>query len=130
MATMKKGPRIFDDLAKLASGAASTFAGFKEEVETIVRQQLERLLAEMNVTSREEFEAVRDMSAKARGQQESLERRVAQLEAKLGIKPPAKKPAAKKPAAKKPAARKPAARKPVAKNPAAKKPAPRKKTGK
>ncbi len=109
---MSKGPRIFDDMAKLASGAASTFAGFRGEVEALVRQQMERLLAEMDVTPREEFEAARDMAAKARSEQEKLEKRVAALEAKLGLK----KPAAKKPAAKKPVKKKPAKKKPARKS--------------
>ena len=87
MPAMNKGPGIFEDIAKLAGSAASTLAGFRDEVETLVRQQLERLLAEMKVTPREEFEAVRDMAAKARAEQEKLEKRVAALEAELGVKP-------------------------------------------
>lgn len=93
---MSKKPRIFEDIAKLADSAAATFAGFRDEVEALVRQQLERLLAEMKVTPREEFEAVRDMAAKARAEQEKLEKRVAELEAKLGVKSSAHKTTAKK----------------------------------
>lgn len=78
--------RLFDDLARVASGALSTFAGVKDEVESLVRQQLERLLADSDLVSREEFEAVKAMAAKARAEQEGLTREVAELEARLADK--------------------------------------------
>jgi BMFP domain-containing protein YqiC len=78
--------RIFDDLAKVMTDAAGLAQGARREVDTLVRSQLERLLAGMDVVTREEFEAVREMAALARTQNEKLEARVAALEAKLADK--------------------------------------------
>lgn len=80
---MQTNNRLFDDLAKVASGAASTLVGIKQEVDAVVRQRLEKLAAELDLVPREEFEAMRAMALAARDAQESLERRVAALEARL-----------------------------------------------
>lgn len=74
--------RIFDDLGKLVSDAAGMAQGVRREAETVVKTQIERLLASMNVVTREEFEAVRDMAAAAREENESLKARIAALETK------------------------------------------------
>ncbi|MDX9861794.1 MAG: accessory factor UbiK family protein [Rhodospirillales bacterium] len=99
---MQTSNRILDDLARVANGAVSTLTGIREELEAMIRHQLERLLADRDTVPREEFEAVKAMAAKARSQQEKLEKRVADLEAKWSGKPPAKaaKPRRSKPAAK------------------------------
>lgn len=75
--------RIFDDMAKLMTDAAGVAQGMRREAETAVKTQAERLLASMDVVSREEFEAVRDMAATARDENEALKQRLAALEAKL-----------------------------------------------
>ena len=75
--------RIFDDFANLMTNAAGVANGVKREAETAVRSQVERILAGMNVVTREEFEAVRDMAALAREENEELRRRLASLEARL-----------------------------------------------
>ena len=75
--------RFFDDVARVASGAMGALSGVRGEVEARLRDQLERVLAGMDLVSREEFEAVKAMSAKARDEQESLRRRLAALEARL-----------------------------------------------
>jgi BMFP domain-containing protein YqiC len=79
--------RLFDDLAKVVTDAAGLAQGARREVDTLVRSQLERLLSGMDVVAREEFEAVRDMAALARDQNEKLEARIAALEAKLASRP-------------------------------------------
>jgi BMFP domain-containing protein YqiC len=76
--------RLFDDLSRLITDAAGVAEGARREVETVVKAQFERLLAGMDVVSREEFEAVKDMAAKARDENEALAARLAALEAKLG----------------------------------------------
>jgi len=76
--------RLFDDLSRLITDAAGLAEGARREVETIVRAQFERLLAGMDVVTREEFEAVKEMAAKARGENEALAARIAALEVKLG----------------------------------------------
>jgi len=85
---MQTRSRVFDDLAKVAGGAVSALSGIKAEVEVLVRQQIERLLVEVDMVPRDEFDAVKEMAAKARGEQEKLEHRVRDLEARLGVKAP------------------------------------------
>ena len=68
---MQTRSRLFEDLARVASGAVSTANSMREEVEELIQQRLERMLNRMNVAPREEFDAVRDMAAKARAEQES-----------------------------------------------------------
>jgi len=85
---MQSQNRFFDDMARVASGAFGALAGVRGEIEARLRDQLERLLAGMDLVSREEFEAVKGMAAKAREEQESLLRRVEMLEARLAQAPP------------------------------------------
>jgi BMFP domain-containing protein YqiC len=80
---MQSENRFFDDLARVASGAFGAIAGLRTEVETLVRQRFERLLADMDLVQREEFEAVKAMAARARTEQEDLAIRVADLETRL-----------------------------------------------
>jgi BMFP domain-containing protein YqiC len=79
---MQSQNRFFDDLARVAAGAMGTLSGVKGEVESRLREQLERVLAGMDLVSRDEFEAVKAMAAKARAEQEDLARRVAELESR------------------------------------------------
>jgi hypothetical protein len=80
---MQSQNRFFDDLARVAAGAVGTLSGVKSEVASRLREQLERVLAGMDLVSREEFEAVKAMAAKARAEQEDLGKRVADLESRL-----------------------------------------------
>jgi BMFP domain-containing protein YqiC len=80
---MQSQSRFFDDLARLASGAAGALSGVRGEIEARARDQLERVLAGMDLVGREEFEAARAMAAKAREEQEKLLRRVEELETRL-----------------------------------------------
>ncbi len=84
---MQSDNRFFDDAAKLAGGAIGTLAGLRREIEALARQQVERLLARMDLVTRDEFEAVKEMAAKARAEQEDLTDRLAALEAKAAAKP-------------------------------------------
>lgn len=80
---MQSQNRFLDDLARVAAGALGTLSGVKTEVETRLREQLEKVLAGMDLVSRDEFDAVKAMAAKARSEQEDLANRVAELESKL-----------------------------------------------
>jgi len=80
---MQTNNRFFDDLARVAAGAIGGLAGVRQEVEGRLRDQLERLLAGMDLVTREEFEAVKAMAAQARTEQEILAARLAKLEQKL-----------------------------------------------
>jgi BMFP domain-containing protein YqiC len=84
---MQSQNRFFDDLARVAAGAAGAFTGVRDELQSRLRDQLERALAGMDLVTREEFEAVKAMAAKARAEQEDLARRLAALEARLGAAP-------------------------------------------
>ena len=78
------GGRIFEDFSRLMTDASGLAQGVRREIETVVRGQVERLLAAMDVVSRDEFEAVKRMAALARDENERLERRILALEAAHG----------------------------------------------
>ena len=80
--TQTRGP-LFDELAQLLSDAASLAQGVRREGEVALKSQMERLLAAMNVVTRDEFEAAREMAVLAREENEKLKERLALLEAKL-----------------------------------------------
>jgi BMFP domain-containing protein YqiC len=80
--------RIFDDFSRLMSDAAGMAQGVRREAESLMKAQVERLLATMDVVSREEFEATKAMAIKARDENERLEKRILALEAHLGITAP------------------------------------------
>lgn len=80
---MQSQNRIFDDIARVAAGAVGAVSGVRDEIEARLRDQLERVLAGMDLVSREEFEAVKAMAAKAREEQEVLLRRIDLLESRL-----------------------------------------------
>lgn len=80
---MQTENRILDDMARVASGALSGFTGLRQEIEARMREQVERLLRDMDLVTREEFEAVKAVAATARAEQERLAARVAKLEITL-----------------------------------------------
>lgn len=82
--------RFLDELAKLMTDAAGAAQGMRRDFETLMRSQGERILRDMDVVQREEFEAVKEMAAKAREENEQLAARVASLEAEVAaLKRPA-----------------------------------------
>ncbi|HTT78962.1 MAG TPA: accessory factor UbiK family protein [Stellaceae bacterium] len=89
---MQSQNRFFNDMARVASGAMGAVSGVRGEIEARVRDQLERVLAGMDLVSREEFEAVKAMAARAREEEEALLRRVEALEARLAALEDAARP--------------------------------------
>ncbi|NKB48091.1 MAG: accessory factor UbiK family protein [Alphaproteobacteria bacterium] len=77
---MQTRNRLLDDIARVANGAAGVATGMRDEVETLVQQRVERVLSRLNLVTREEFEAVKAMAAKARSEQEAMEKRLKDLE--------------------------------------------------
>ena len=75
--------RLLDDLARVAASAAGVVSGVKDEVEARIRQRLEDVLGGLDLVTRDEFEAVREMAAAARAENESLAARIAALEQSL-----------------------------------------------
>ena len=81
--------RLIDEFARLVTDAAGVAHGVRREANTVMKTQAERLLSTMNVVTREEFEAVREMAAMARDENDLLKARIARLEARLdGTLPP------------------------------------------
>ena len=76
--------RVFDEMARLMNDAAGVAQGVRREFDTLFRSQAERILRELDVVPREEFDAVKEMAALAREENEALKARIAALEAKLG----------------------------------------------
>ena len=74
--------RFFDEMARLMNDAAGDAQGVRREFDTLLRTQAERILRELDMVKREEFEAVKDMARLAREENEALKARVAALEAK------------------------------------------------
>jgi BMFP domain-containing protein YqiC len=76
--------RFFDEVARLMNDAAGVAQGVRREFDTLFRTQAERILSDLDVVKREEFEAVKEMARLAREENEALKARIAALEAKLG----------------------------------------------
>jgi BMFP domain-containing protein YqiC len=91
---MQTDNRMADDLAKVAASAAGVIAGVKDEVEGRLRQVFERMLDDMELVNRDEFEAVKAMAAQARAENERLTARITALESAGAVTPkPRKRPA-------------------------------------
>lgn len=81
---MNQGPnRVFDEFAKLMTDAAGAAQGLRREVETAFRAQAERFLADMDLVKRDEFDAVKEMAANARAENEALKKRLDALEGQI-----------------------------------------------
>ena len=80
---MQTDNRLLDDLSRVATGAFSALAGVREDIESRMREQFEKILAHMDVVSREEFDAVQTMAARARAEQEALAEKLVALESRL-----------------------------------------------
>lgn len=79
---------FLDGMARILTDAAGAAKSLRDEIDTFVRQRLERLVADMDFVPREEFEAVKAMAVKARAENERLEARIAALESKSASQSP------------------------------------------
>ena len=75
--------RFLDELGKLITDAAGAADGERKDIESVVRAQAERVLRDLDVVQREDFEAVKAMAQKAREENEVLKERIAALEAAI-----------------------------------------------
>ncbi len=75
---------MISDFVKLMNSAAGTFAGMTREARESARERVKEAMGGLDFVSREEFDAVKEMAAKARDENEKLSERLAALEAKLG----------------------------------------------
>jgi BMFP domain-containing protein YqiC len=79
--------RLYDEFARLMNDAAGVAQGVRREFDTVLRTQAERILRDLDVVHREEFEAVKEMARLAREENEALKARIAALEAKFAAPP-------------------------------------------
>lgn len=99
---MTQGPnRVLDEFAKLMTDAAGVADGVRREAETAIKSQAERFMADMDVVKRDDFEAVREMAANARAENDTLRIQIEALEARVkkletGAKAPKARSAPKK----------------------------------
>lgn len=80
---MQKDSKLFDDMAKMASGAAGSLLEMKREMDSMVAMQLEKLLQKMNLATKEEYETIHGMLSKFRSEQETMIKRLDRLEEQL-----------------------------------------------
>ena len=80
--------RLFDEMARLMNDAAGVAQGVRREFDTLFRTQAERILRDLDVVQREEFEAVKEMARLAREENELLRARIEVLEAERKTEPP------------------------------------------
>tara|TARA_R110001583_G_scaffold9186_2_gene43305 strand:+ start:41263 stop:41592 length:330 start_codon:yes stop_codon:yes gene_type:complete len=92
---MQINNRLLDDLTRVTNSALGTMTGIKGEVDALVRQQFEKILVNMDLVTREEFDVVRDIATKATQRAETLETQVSSLEDRLAKLEAAAKPAPK-----------------------------------
>ena len=79
--------RFFDEAARLMNDAAGVAQGVRREFDTMLRHQAERILGDLDVVRREEFEAIKEMARLAREENEALKARIEALEGKPSGKP-------------------------------------------
>jgi BMFP domain-containing protein YqiC len=76
-------------LAKLMTNASGAAQNVRKEIDTLVQAQVERVLNNLNVVKREEFDVVKEMAEKARLENDRLAQRIADLESKVVTRAPA-----------------------------------------
>lgn len=84
---MQTDNKLFDDLSRLGTSMLGGLQGVKGEIDGAIKRQLERLLVDMDLVTREEFEAVRAMAQAAREENERLAARLAALESPAALTP-------------------------------------------
>jgi BMFP domain-containing protein YqiC len=82
---MQTQSTLFDELARAMTGAMGMAAGLQDEAKSFLRAQADRLVAEMDLVGRNEFEAIKQLAVDARAEADALKERVAALEEKLGL---------------------------------------------
>ena len=80
--------RLFDEMARLMNDDTSVAQGVKREAEGVFRTQMERMVADLDLVKREDFDVVREMAAQARAENEALKKRIEALEGMLGERTP------------------------------------------
>jgi BMFP domain-containing protein YqiC len=79
---MNQGNRIFDDLGRLMNDAAGLADGMRREVETVVKSQAKRMVADMDLVKREDFDALRELVQVQSEEIDQLRKDLAAVQAK------------------------------------------------
>ena len=82
---MTDRPRFFDDLAGVAGGAISALTGLRQEAEAVVRARIDEAIRALDLVRRDEYDAVKEMAARAREGQEAAEAKIVALEERLAV---------------------------------------------
>lgn len=90
---MEQSKRIFEDMSRMAGGAASLLGGMRQQLQEDIRQRVEEVAARMDLVPRDEFDRLQEMVTALRTEQDELKKQIAALSPK---KAAAKKPSAKK----------------------------------
>lgn len=88
--------RLFDEMGKLMNSAAGVADGVRREVDTVVKSQLERVVADMDLVKREDYDALRELVMSLTGEVKSLKAEVAELRGDAPARPAAKRSTARK----------------------------------
>lgn len=97
---MQINNRILDDLTRVTNSALGTMTGVKGEVDAMIRQQFEKILMNMDLVTREEYDVVHDVAIRAAERIDALEAKIADLEKRVAAAEAPKKPVAKRSTAK------------------------------
>jgi BMFP domain-containing protein YqiC len=82
---MQKDSKLFDDVARMMSGASAMVFDMKSEVESSIARHMEQFFSKTSLVTREEFEIVRAMVIEARAHNEALNREIQQLREALAV---------------------------------------------
>lgn len=75
--------KLADDMAGVAGGAISALVGLRREAEAMARSAVEEMVRRLDLVTREEFEAAREVAVRAREENGRLVGRIDELEARL-----------------------------------------------
>jgi BMFP domain-containing protein YqiC len=81
---MQSRNAFMDDISRMMQGAAGMAQAANDEAKALFRSMAERIVAEADLAKREEVEALKELARSAIARADALEKRVAELEAKLG----------------------------------------------
>jgi BMFP domain-containing protein YqiC len=80
---MKNNNKFLNDISSMVHGAVGSAMDVKQEIETIVSVQLEKILQKMDLVTKEEFDTTQAMLTKSRIEQEELKKRLNSLEIQI-----------------------------------------------
>jgi BMFP domain-containing protein YqiC len=82
MTMTQSNSRIFDGLGRIMNEAAGVADGVRREVENVAKSQAQRLVADMELVKREDFDALRELVQVQGEEIEALRSELAALKAK------------------------------------------------